>query len=65
MHAKVNKSGDITQMHAKLKLKKAITIKPSIQIKFEYYHYFSYDKIFKTRSHLPMFSRYFLKTFFK
>ena len=28
-------------------------------IKFELQHYLSYDKIFKTRPHLPMFVRYF------
>ena len=42
-----------------LNTKKIITIKPSIQTKFRLHHYLSYDKIFKTKPHLPIFSRYF------
>ena len=61
MHANVNKSADITHTHANFELKKTITIKLSIQIKFEYHHYLFYDKIFKTRPHLSMFTWYFLK----
>ena len=65
MHVQPDKNGDITYMHANQKLKKIITIKPSIQIKFEFHHYLSYDKIFKTRQHLPMFTRIFKKYIFK
>ena len=36
MHAQLDKNADITYMHANQKLKKAITIKSSIQIKFEF-----------------------------
>ena len=45
------------------KFKKAITIRMSIQIKFELHHYFFYCKIFKIRPHLPMFAWCFLKYF--
>ena len=65
MYAQPDKNADITYMHANQKLKKTITIKPSIQIKFEFHHYLSYDKIFKTRPHLPMFARIFKKYLFK
>ena len=40
----------------KFKIKKTITIKPSIQIKFELHHCFSYDKIFQTRPQLLLFA---------
>ena len=43
-----------------LKLKKVISIKPSIQIKFGLHYYLSYSKTFKTRPHLPIFIQYFL-----
>ena len=56
MRTEVNKSDDIIHMYANLKLKKTINNKLSIQIKFEYHHYLSYDKIFKTRPHLSMFT---------
>ena len=59
MHAQPDKNADINYMHANQKLKKTITIKLSIQIKFEFHHYLSYDKIFKTRPHLTMFARIF------
>ena len=36
--------------------KKVINNEASIQIKFELHHYLSYDKIFKTRPHLPIFT---------
>ena len=65
LHAcRSNKIDDITHMHTNLKLKNLITIKLSTQIKFQLYHYFSYDKIFKIISHLPMFAWHFFKTFF-
>ena len=62
MHAQLDKNADITSNQ---KLKKVIIIKPSIQIKFEFHHYLSYDKIFKTRPHLPMFAGIFKKYIFK
>ena len=40
----------------KFKIKKTITIKPSIQIEFGLHQYFSYGKIFQTRFQLPMFA---------
>ena len=46
---------DVTHVHSNSKLKKAIDIKPCIQIKFELYHSLFYDKIFKIRSHLSIF----------
>jgi len=58
MHAKEVRDDDVddvTHVHSNSKLKKAIGIKPCIQIKFELYRSLSYDKIFKTRSHLPIF----------
>ena len=65
MHAREDNNHDLTHMHANLKLKKkAITTKPSIQIKFGMHYYLSYDKIFKTRPHLPMFALYIFKVFF-
>ena len=45
---------NITHMHINL----AITIKPSIHIKFWLDHYLFYGKIFKTRPHSPIFARY-------
>ena len=63
MHAEVDKHDD-HHIHANLKLKKAITIKPNTRIKLGMHHYLFYDKIFKTKSHLPMFARYFKKIFF-
>ena len=59
MHADLDKSADIIHMHVYLKLKKVITIKLSIQIKFGLHSYLFYAKIFKTRRHLPIFARYF------
>ena len=64
MHAGEDNDHNLTHMHTNLKQKKAITTKPSIQIKFEMHHYLSHDKIFKTKSHLSMFARYFFKVFF-
>ena len=64
MHAEIDKIADVTYIHVNLKLKKLLTIKSNIQIKFGLHYYFSYDKIFKTRSHLTIFARYFLKLFF-
>jgi len=58
MHAKGDRNDDVdnvTHVHSNSKLKKVVDIKPCIQIKFELYHSLSYDKIFKTRSHLPIF----------
>ena len=40
----------------KFKIKKTITIKPSIQIKFGLHHCFSYGEIFQTRPQLPLFA---------
>jgi hypothetical protein len=54
---------DVTHMHVNLEFKKAIIIKPSIKIKFRLHHCLSYDKILKTKPHLPMFARI-LKIFF-
>ena len=61
MHIKEDNNRDITRIHANLKFKKSITIKPSIEIKFWLYHYRCYNKIFKTRPHLAMFARCYLK----
>ena len=47
MRAEVDNNGDVIHMRANSKLKKVITIKPNIQIKFGLYHYLSYDMIFK------------------
>ena len=58
VHAKEDKDDDVddvTHVHSNSKLKKAIDIKPCIQIKFELYHSLFYDKIFKIRSHLSIF----------
>ena len=58
VHAKEDRDDDVddvTHVHSNSKLKKAIDIKPCIQIKFELYHSLFYDKIFKIRSHLPIF----------
>ena len=52
-----------TSVHENSKLKNDIGTKPSIQIKFGLHHCLSYARIFKTRSQLPMFARYFLKIF--
>ena len=58
MHAEVDRSDvtEVTYIHVNLKLKKLLTIKPNIQIKFGLRHYFFYDKIFKIRPHLTMFA---------
>ena len=48
----------------KLILKKSITLKPCVQIKFRLHHHLSYYKIFKTRPHLTMFAWYFFKNIF-
>jgi hypothetical protein len=37
------------------KFKKSIVYKSSIQFKFRLYHYFSYNKFFKARSHMSIF----------
>ena len=48
----------------KIRIKKVMTLNPSIQINFGLHHYLSYDKIFQTRSHLPIFAqRFFLSIF--
>ena len=67
MHAKGDRNDDVdnvTHVHSNSKLKKAVDIKPCIQIKFELYRSLSYDKIFKTRSHLPIFCTIFWKLIF-
>ena len=51
-------------VHANSETKKIVAIKLSIKIKFKLHNYLSYNKIFKTRPHLSMFARYFLKIFF-
>jgi hypothetical protein len=55
IHTEVENNTNVTHVHANPKLKKAITIKPSIQIKFALHHYLSYDKILKIRPHLQIF----------
>ena len=62
LHASTNRPN--VQCMQILKLKKVVAIKLSIKIKFRLHHYLSYNKIFKTRPHLSMFARYFLKIFF-
>ena len=64
MHALVDKIASITYMLCNFESKKTITIKWRIQIKFRFHHYLSYDKIFKTRPHLPILAQYFLKILF-
>ena len=63
MHVEKENKDDITYMHADPKLKKAININLSVKIKFKLHLYLSYNKMFKTRSHLPIFGRYFSKIF--
>ena len=58
VHAKEDRDDyidDVTHVHSNSKLKKAVDIKPCIQIKFELYHSLSYGKIFKKKSHLLIF----------
>ena len=68
MHAKEDRDDyidDVTHVHSNSKLKKAVDIKPCIQIKFELYHSLSYGKIFKKKDHTCLyFARYFKNLFF-
>jgi hypothetical protein len=63
VHVEDDNDDDATHMDANSKLKKSISIKPSIQIKLELHHYLFYEMNFKTRPHLLIFARYFENIF--
>ena len=61
-HAQEDEIVDVIHMHIDHELKKIITIKLSIHIKFRLYSYFFYDKIFKIKPHMPIFALYYFLT---
>jgi hypothetical protein len=63
MHAKENKSGDISHMQYWLKLKKSINHKPNIKISDRTIGFVT-NKNFETRSHFTIFWQTFLFVFF-
>ena len=67
VHAKEDRDDDVddvTHVHSNSKLKKAVDIKPCIQIKFELYHSLSYGKIFKKKITLAYILHDILKIYF-